>query len=172
LPSRRRRRPSARGGLPGQDPSGGPPAATKFEDYTVLTICGCKAKRARGVRPKCSEARPGFRSCRRRPASAWAVWTPKVARSRSRSDRSLRVRSSSWWRCSRDARSRTSSFARSTSTAFTRASPDARASSRSCCVRSNDCEMVKCSAEIVFRQSFLLTSSCWTADSFSRSRST
>ncbi len=52
LPSRRRRRPSARAGLPGQDPSGGPLAATKFEDYTVLTNCGCQAKRARGVRPK------------------------------------------------------------------------------------------------------------------------
>ena len=38
--------------LPGQDPSGGQPAATKFEDYTVLTNCGCQAERARGVRPK------------------------------------------------------------------------------------------------------------------------
>jgi hypothetical protein len=38
--------------LPGQDPSGGPPAATKFEDYKVLTNCGCQAERARGVRPK------------------------------------------------------------------------------------------------------------------------
>jgi hypothetical protein len=50
-PGLRRRRPSARGGLPGQDPSGDRPQlpSLKITQYYKLW---CQAERARGVRPK------------------------------------------------------------------------------------------------------------------------